>query len=114
VSRYVVSPEARADLEEASRYGDAAFGVTRTDRDFAELDRVFGLVADFPQLARERTEFDPPVRIHRHGRHYIVYCVMPGHVRIVRVLREETDLGHHLRRILWMMVRPLHPRPETL
>jgi toxin ParE1/3/4 len=100
VSRYVVSPAALADLDEASRYGDAAFGAARTDRYFADLDRVVELIAEFPQLARERTEFDPPVRIHHPGRHYIIYAALADHVRIVRVLRDETDLGRHLRRVL--------------
>ena len=95
---FLVSPAARHDLEEASRYGDRTFGVERTDRYFEELDRVFQMLAEFPQLARERREFDPPVSVHRHGRHYIVYVSQTDHVRILRVLREESDLGRHVHR----------------
>lgn len=95
---YLVSPAARQDLEEASRYGDETFGVDQTDSYFAQLDRAFELIAEFPQLARERQEYDPPVRVHRHDRHYIVYTVLPDHVRILRVLRTEVDLARHLNR----------------
>ena len=63
---YTISPAARLDLEEASDYGDAVFGTVETDRYFRELDRIFETIADFPELARERTEYVPPVRIHRH------------------------------------------------
>jgi toxin ParE1/3/4 len=98
VTRYVLSPAALRDLEEGSRYGDMTFGEAATDRYFADLDRTFELIAQFPLIARERKEYDPPVRIHRHARHYVIYVALKRHVRVLRVLREEADLGRHLRR----------------
>ncbi|MDP3737790.1 MAG: type II toxin-antitoxin system RelE/ParE family toxin [Hyphomonadaceae bacterium] len=99
MSRYLLSPAARADILEASRYGDATFGVAQTDLYFADLDRAMQLIAEFPTMARKRTGFRPPVRIHHHGSHYIVYTALKDHVRIVRVLSDQVDLGRHLRRI---------------
>lgn len=95
---YTISPAARLDLEEASDYGDAVFGTVETDRYFRELDRIFETIADFPELARERTEYVPPVRIHRHRQHYVVYTLQTDGVRILRVLRAEVDLDRYLRR----------------
>lgn len=95
---YTISPAARLDLEKASDYGDAVFGAAETDRYFGELDRIFETIADFPELARERSEYQPPVRIHRHRQHYLVYTVQPEGIRIVRVLRVEVDLDRYLQR----------------
>jgi toxin ParE1/3/4 len=42
-------------------------------------------------LARERTEFDPPVRIHTHERHLIVYGLADDGVVILRLLGGRQD-----------------------
>lgn len=97
--KYLLSPAAQADLADAARYGDATFGLAETDRYFAELDQVMQLLAEFPLMARERPEFDPPVRIHHHGRHYVVYRALKAHVRVLRILSDRSDLGRHLKQL---------------
>jgi toxin ParE1/3/4 len=98
MAQVLLSPIARSDLQEASEYGDAAFGIHATDRYFKELDQVFELLAQFPSMARERSEFDPPVRVHHHGRHFIAYEIEQDQVRILRVLSDTVDLARYLRR----------------
>ncbi len=44
---------ARQDLGEASRDGDVTFGIEQMDRYVEDLEHVFDLIAEFPQLARE-------------------------------------------------------------
>lgn len=54
------------------------------------------LIAANPRMATERPELRPPVRIHHHAKHYIVYLIRNDHVLIVRALRDEVDLRGHL------------------
>ena len=57
-----------------------------------DLERVFELLADNPLMARERTEISPPVRIHPHKSHVIVYLVDDtGDVIVVRVRHGHED-----------------------
>ena len=42
-------------------------------------------------MAREWTEFDPPVRIHVHRSHLIVYTQRDDHIVVLRVLGGRQD-----------------------
>ena len=39
----------------------------------------------------ERTEFDPPVRLHPHKAHLIVYRLEADHLLVIRVLHRRSD-----------------------
>ncbi len=39
-----------------------------------------------PEIARERPEFDPPVRIHPSAQHVIIYRIEGNYLTILRVL----------------------------
>ena len=47
-------------------------------------------------MTPEHREYRPPVRIHHHGKHYIIYLIESDHLLIVRILRDEVDLTRHL------------------
>ena len=47
--------------------------------------------ADSPGIAVERSIVDPPVRIHRHAAHLVVYWIEQDHVLIIRVLPGRQD-----------------------
>jgi toxin ParE1/3/4 len=55
------------------------------------LAQLFETIATMPTLARERAEFTPPVRVHRHEAHVIVYTVAADHV----VQRHPCRRGGH-------------------
>jgi toxin ParE1/3/4 len=88
--------QADADLIDCYLYGVTHFGWEQAERYERELRHAFSLIGDNPRLAAERTEYQPPVRIHHHGKHYIVYLIRDDHVLIVRLLREEVNLKQHL------------------
>lgn len=77
-------------------YGFQNFGKEQADRYEQSLRHVIGLNTENPRIAHERPEYRPPVRIHHHGKHYIVYLIETDHILIVRVLRDEVDLTRHL------------------
>lgn len=67
------------------------FGVAQAEKYHASLAACFELIADFPGLAAERSDFGPPVRVHRHAAHLVVYRVELDHVLIIRVLYGRQD-----------------------
>ena len=89
---YRLTRRAELDIIEAYAEGLRYFGVERAEAYHAKLERTFELLADNPRLARERTEIDPPVRIHPCGSHLIVYVVdTSGDVLIVRLRHGRED-----------------------
>ncbi|KQP61515.1 hypothetical protein ASG40_02240 [Methylobacterium sp. Leaf399] len=83
----------RADLDIAHIYGhgERAFGIEQAERYQAGLFDAFDVLARNPHLAHERQEITPPVRIHPHGVHVIVYAVRDTGILIVRVLHGRQD-----------------------
>jgi toxin ParE1/3/4 len=61
------------------------------------LRHAIDIIADNPHIAVERQEYAPPVRVHHHAKHFIIYLIEDAHILIVRVLRDEVDLTKHLR-----------------
>lgn len=47
-------------------------------------------------MARERLEISPPVRVHFHGSHVIVYAVEGDDIVLLRVLHERRDWEREL------------------
>lgn len=88
---YRLTPRALDDLEEIWRYTAETWSIIQADRYTDDLARVFETIATLPTLARERTEFDPPVRIHTHESHLIVYVLTDDHVVILRLLGGRQD-----------------------
>ncbi len=89
--RYDLTPRAVADLEEVWRYGAETWSVAQADLFVDDLVALFQLIASAPEMARERAEFSPPVRIHAHRDQLIVYRVEPDHILIIRILGGATN-----------------------
>jgi len=78
--------QAAEDIRAIYRQGLRIFGRQQADRYHAQLQNVFQLLGDNPQLARERREIEPPVRIHPCGSHLVVYKEHEdGGVLIIRI-----------------------------
>ncbi len=88
--------QAEADIIDSYNYGFVNFGREQADRYEQGLRQIFDIISDNPRLAAERLEYDPPVRIHHHAKHRIIYLIEDTHILIVRVLRDEVDLAKAL------------------
>lgn len=88
---YRLKPKALEDLEEIWRYTAETWSLSQADIYQDALANSFKLIAGMPEVARERMEFDPPVRIHVHQSHLIVYIILDEHIEIVRVLGGRQD-----------------------
>lgn len=83
---------AEQDLIDIWVYTFNKWGEAQANEYLDELDETIRLIAEQPLLCRERHEFDPPVRIHHHAHHLIVYLVLEKGIRIVRVLHESMEI----------------------
>lgn len=88
---YRISRRADADLDHLYLIGTKLFGVAQAEDYMAGLMRTLEFLAAFPQAARERMEFDPPVRAHPYKSHLLVYRVESEDILIVRVPHGHED-----------------------
>ncbi len=89
---YRLTPAARDDLAGIWRFTADRWSEDRADRYLDALISVFETLADFPTIARERTEFTPPIRIHPSGAHLVLYLAGKGGVVVLRVLHNRQDI----------------------
>ena len=85
-NNFALHPKADEDLERIWYYSATNWSVDRANQEIDELYLTFTNISLMPKLGRERAEVNPPVRIHTHGAHVIVYRIENDIVRIVRVL----------------------------
>ena len=93
---YRLTAKAEQDIIDIYVRGAAEFGVEQAERYHQSLVDIFALLTDNPRLARERTEFLPPVRLHPHDAHMIAYVIDGRGILIVRVLHGRQDWEHYL------------------
>lgn len=89
---WLLSQEAEEDLIRIWLEGFEIFGPVQADRYQDGLEAAFNLLAEFPELARERTELTPPLRVHPFSSHLILYLVRSDRtVFVVRVRHSRED-----------------------
>lgn len=93
---YKLSQRADDDIYNIYITGVERFGSTQADEYHWDLQRTFELIALQPSIARIRSEFDPPIRVHVHRAHAIAYQIESDHILIVRVLHGAQDWRRHL------------------
>ena len=93
---YKLTSEADQDLLDIYVTGFLKFEETQAKRYFSELENCFQLLSETPLMSRERHEFIPPVRIHHHGRHLVIYITDNASILIIRVLHDSMEIKRHL------------------
>ena len=89
---YKLSQKADHDLFSLYLEGIEEHGVLQADIYYDELVGALELLANHPEMARVRFELDPPVRVHPHKEHIIIYDVEEdGDVFIVRIRNRRED-----------------------
>jgi toxin ParE1/3/4 len=84
------------DLINIFIYGSQHFGQSKAEHYFEEFNRTFLFLAENPLVCPERDEFNPPVRIHPHAKHLIIYTVEKDFILIIRVLHNRMNVMHQL------------------
>lgn len=86
-----LSARAEEDLEAIWRYTAENWSVAQADRYTDALAAAFDTIGRMPEIARERTEISPPVRLHPSAQHVIIYRIQDHHIEIMRVLGGKQD-----------------------
>jgi toxin ParE1/3/4 len=95
-SGWSLRPAAETDLSNIWQASAAQWGIGQADSYIDGLFAVFDLLAEYPELARERTAFSPPVRVHPAGSHLVIYRLEDQTVEIIRVLHSRQNLAAYL------------------
>jgi toxin ParE1/3/4 len=83
---YRLTPKAEEDLEAIWRYSAETWSPDQADLYIDTLIQTIETLVGMPTMARERDEFDPPVRIHPTAEHLIIYRIEGAFLLVVRIL----------------------------
>jgi toxin ParE1/3/4 len=86
--RHEISRAAEVDLTEIFRYTFETFGIRQAERYLRDLDAVFDMLGEFPEMGRP---FEGASRSFIHGSHIVIYRVDGDVVLIGRVLHGSRD-----------------------
>ncbi len=89
--RFELTDDAERDLLWAYVEGAERFGVAQAQRYQDKLYDLFELLAANPRIGRELTRVTPPVRVHPHAAHVVVYETRNEAVVILRVRHGRED-----------------------
>jgi len=73
------------------RTGVADFGADQAERYQDGLEQTFAFLAEFPFVARERTELAHNVRAHAYRSHLVFYRVTDRDVFVLRIRHARED-----------------------
>ncbi|THV21298.1 type II toxin-antitoxin system RelE/ParE family toxin [Peteryoungia ipomoeae] len=89
--RYRLSRKAEADIIDIAETGIRNWGLRQARTYHDGLFELFELIASTPEMARERDELIPPMRVQRFRAHLIVYRIEDNEVLIVRIRHSRED-----------------------
>ena len=87
---------AEADLADIWDYTEETWGQQQAADYFAGLDLMLQAIAEFPQMARLRTEFDPAVRMHPFRKHLIIYQSDDTLLDVIRIIHNRSNWAQFL------------------
>lgn len=102
MSRYVLSPAARADLEQIWDYSSQRWDDDQAEEYLREIQRAIERVVSNPTIGRACDDVRPGYRKHAVGSHTLYYRIGRDDVidddviDVVRVLHQRMDADRHL------------------
>jgi toxin ParE1/3/4 len=85
------SADARKDIERIYSFGITTYGENAAEKYIAGIVKMYRFLAEWPMINQERWEIRPPVRIHNHKGHLIVYRLHIDQLQILRVLGRKQN-----------------------
>ena len=92
ITGYRLTPKAEEDLAAIWRLSAETWSAAQSDTYLDTLVATIDTIVAMPPLARERREFDPPVRIHSTAEHVIIYLVDGDVIVVIRILGGRQNL----------------------
>lgn len=93
---YRLTPAAQKDLEGIWTYTNEHRGIERTLDYIDSIEAACVRLSEMPQMCRERHEYVPPVRIHPHREHLIIYIINGANIDVIRILHARMNVDAQL------------------
>ena len=84
-------PRAEQDLEDIWNYTVARWSADQAISYLEGLKAAIDLLAEFPEMARLRSEFRPAVRLHPVREHLVIYIAHDDALEIIRVVHTRSN-----------------------
>lgn len=84
-------PRAQADLDDIWAHTVDTWSLAQAEAYLFGIGAIFDLLAEFPEIARLRAEFAPPVRIYPYREHLVIYLVDDDGLDVLRVVHRRQD-----------------------
>ncbi len=97
MKKVTITPKARADLRDISRYTDKKWGRQQRFNYIKQLKDRFSYLANQPQMGRKRDEIIGSPYSYHEGRHVIFYRTTAEGIEIIRVLHDSMDFPKHFK-----------------
>lgn len=94
--RIALRPAAEADLDAIWTGTTETWSEAQAVIYLRGLESMLRLLAEFPEMARPRTEFVPPVRVHPYRSHLIIYSADADMLDVLRVVHARTNWSSFL------------------
>ena len=89
---YILTQKAETDILHHYAEGVQEYGLAHTEEYLSELEKIFYFLSDNPEAARERSEINPPARVHRYKAHIVIYLIKENRdVLILRIRNGRED-----------------------
>jgi toxin ParE1/3/4 len=92
-----ITPIARSDLRNISRYTDKNWGRQQRFKYIKQLKDRFSYLAEKPQMGKKRDEIIGSPYSYHEGRHVIFYRTSAEGIEILRVLHDSMDFPRHFK-----------------
>jgi toxin ParE1/3/4 len=84
-------PLAEADLRAIWGYTASNWGVAKAEEYLHGLGQLFTLLADHPEIARERPDLHPPLRLHPYQSHLVIFISTDNAIEVIRVVHNRSN-----------------------
>ena len=96
MKRYILSPEAKADIANIRKYTNQQWGKEQTEKYTSQLRGRIQWLADEPMLGRSRDEIKEGYCSFNEGSHAIFYRVSGGNIEIIGIPHQNMDVEQYL------------------
>ena len=92
---YTLFSKAEDDIISIFVEGAREFGIDQAQAYHLSLSNIFELLSKNPELAQQRYEINPPVRIYPFQSHLIVYLIDDSDILVIRVRHQKEDWANN-------------------
>lgn len=86
LKEYRLYPAALADLDLVWDYTVQTWSTQQAETYIRGLAEALEAIARYPEIARERKEITPPIRLYAYQSHLIIYRIEKEFVAIIRIV----------------------------